>query len=364
MENELERLRLDNNPLLHKPKDTHFAFRFSAKYLSQPLQLCIIRYMNAEALVNLAWLALVVSLPTQNSTVRMRLWRAVKAGGCSVLRDGVYLLPFSEAGDALLSGLAKDVLSGGGNAHLLAVATRDDAQEWGFRALFDRSGQYDGLMEEISQALANLTDQETVAFRKVLKALRRDFEAISAIDFFPGAAKEKTQAALTELEKTATARFSPGEPCAVLHEITLLDSAQYQGRQWATRKRMWVDRMASAWLIRSFIDRAARFTWLESPEDCPPDALGFDFDGAMFTHVGEKVTFEVLLASFGLESDAALVKLAALVHFLDAGGIPVAEAAGVETVLAGARNRCADDDTLLNEVSKVFDFLYAGFFRG
>lgn len=323
--------------------------------------------MNIENPNNPAWLALVVSLPTQNSTVRMRLWRAVKASGCTVLRDGVYLLPSSEGGMALLSDLAKEVASGGGNAHLLAIAARDAAQEWGFRALFERSGQYVALLEEIGHARAGLPDREreTAALRRMMKALRRDFEAIAAIDFFPGPAKAKAEAALDELEKAAAARFSPGEPRAVQLEIALLDSAQYQGRLWATRRQMWVDRMASAWLIRRFIDRAARFAWLEKPEDCPPGALGFDFDGAAFTHVGvhvdEKVTFEVLLASFGLESDAALRKLAVLVHFLDVGGIPVAEAAGVETVLAGARSRSTDDDMLLDEASIVFDFLYAAY---
>jgi len=307
------------------------------------------------------WLALVVSLPTQNATVRMRLWRAVKAGGCAVLRDGVYLLPQRESSLALFSGLEREVSNGGGNAHLLTIAACDDAQEREFRALFQRSEDYLALTAEIGRARAGLPDRETAALRKALKALRRDFEAIAAIDFFPGAAKVKTEAALNELESAATARYSPGEPRSAQREIVRLDRSQHQGRLWATRQRMWVDRMASAWLIRRHIDPAARFLWLEKPEDCPADALGFDFDGADFTHVGEKVTFEVLLASFGLEHDAALLRLAALVHFLDVGGIPVIEAAGVETVLAGARSRCADDDRLLDEASKVFDFLYAAF---
>lgn len=307
------------------------------------------------------WLALVVSLPTQNATVRMRLWRAVKAGGCAVLRDGVYLLPQGENATALLSGLAQEVSNGGGSAHLLVISARDDAQERGFRALFERSEDYAALTEEIGRTRSNLPDRETAALRKALKALRRDFEAIAAIDFFPGAARVKTEATLIELENAATARFSPGEPRAVPREINRLDPADYQGRTWATRMRPWVDRLASAWLIHRFIDFDARFAWLEKPEYCPTDALGFDFDGATFTHIGEKVTFEVLLASFGLENDAALLRLAPLVHFLDVGGVPVIEAAGVETVLAGARSRCADDDTLLDEAAKVFDFLYAAY---
>jgi hypothetical protein len=95
--------------------------------------------------------------------------------------------------------------------------------------------------------------------------------------------------------------------------------------------------MASAWLIRRFIDRKAKFLWLDEAKRCPKRALGFDFDGATFTHVGGRVTFEVLAASFGLDADPALARIAAIVHFLDVGGVPVAEAPGIEAVLAGLR---------------------------
>ena len=135
------------------------------------------------------------------------------------------------------------------------------------------------------------------------------------------------------------------------------------GRTWATRRRLWVDRVASAWLIRRFIDRDARFQWLAKPSDCPKRALGFDFDGATFTHVGDRVTFETLMASFGLEDDAALARLAAMVHLLDVGGEPVPEAKGFEAVMAGARERLPDDDALLAEISGVLDSLYLHFER-
>jgi hypothetical protein len=136
--------------------------------------------------------------------------------------------------------------------------------------------------------------------------------------------------------------------------------AHYQGRVWATRRRPWVDRLASAWLIRRFIDPQARFVWLKSPVDCPKRALGFDFDGAAFTHVGARVTFETLLASFGLETPA-LLRLGVLVHGLDAGGVMPPEAAGVERVLAGMRDVIADDDQLLGAAAGVFEGLWVTF---
>src|SRR5439155_1361286 len=81
------------------------------------------------------------------------------------------------------------------------------------------------------------------------------------------------------------ASFSPDEPHAAKGIIPKRQKAQYRGRTWATRARPWIDRVASAWLIRRFIDPRARFRWLRKPTDCPKTALGFDFDGAEFTHI-------------------------------------------------------------------------------
>jgi hypothetical protein len=135
----------------------------------------------------------------------------------------------------------------------------------------------------------------------------------------------------------------------------------YRGRVWATRKNLWVDRMASAWLIRRFIDREARFAWLEHPRQRPKRAIGFDFDGAQFTHVDGRVTFEVLVASFGLEGDPALGQIAQSVHYLDVGGIPVPDARGLETMLKGVREKAKNDDALLAGASRFFDLLYCAY---
>jgi hypothetical protein len=158
-----------------------------------------------------------------------------------------------------------------------------------------------------------------------------------------------------------------GEPRAGTAEIRRLATADFSGRTWATRRHLWVDRMASAWLIRRFIDRKAKFLWLDSPKKCPKTALGFDFDGAAFTHVGSRVTFEVLMASFGLDSgpgaDPALARIGAIVHCLDVGGAPVPEAAGIEAVLGGLRAAATDDDKLLGDACRVFDGLYNNYLK-
>ena len=294
------------------------------------------------------FLALFVSLPTRQSAGRMRVWRALRALGCATLRDGVYLLPESAAHAAALTQVADDVRATQGTADLYRLGGRDERHQAEIVALFDRRPDYLRLLAAIGAADAGDA--------KALRGLRRELAALGAIDFFPGEARRQAEAALAALESAAS-----GEPSAISGRIRRLASADFSGRTWATRKNLWVDRMASAWLIRRFIDRKAKFLWLENPKKCPKTALGFDFDGAAFTHIDGRVTFEVLAASFGLDSDPVLVRIAAIVHCLDVGGVPVAEAAGIEAVLAGARVAAPDDDKLLSEASRLFDNLYKNF---
>jgi hypothetical protein len=316
--------------------------------------------MITKPTVTPSWLLLILSLPTQNTAARMRIWRATKALGCGVLRDGVYALPLSPAHRKALEALAIETREAEGSAQVLEVPSKN-AEAHVFTTLFDRTDDYARLMEEISELKARISELNTSALRRALKPLRRSFEAVSSIDFYPGAAQAQTARALDELEGAALAILSPDEPHAAAGKIERLERSHYQGRIWATRKRPWIDRLASAWLIRRFIDHKAQFLWLDKPHDCPRDALGFDFDGAAFTHRGARVTFEMLMASFGLEEDRALVRLAAIVHYLDVGGIPVPEAAGLESLLAGARLRSKTDEALLREAQKSLDYLYTAF---
>ena len=195
------------------------------------------------------------------------------------------------------------------------------------------------------------------------RRLEKELDSLRAIDFFPSESSAEAEAAWADFSKRIDALLSPDEPHETAGKVPRLDAAAYRGRTWATRRRLWVDRVASAWLIRRFIDPEARFRWLAKPSDCPNSALGFDFDGAIFTHVDDHVTFQTLMASFGLDDDLALARLGTIVHALDVGGEAVPEAVGFEAVMAGARERITDDDALLAEMSNVLDSLYAHFGR-
>ncbi len=304
---------------------------------------------------------LILTLPTQPNAVRVRVWRALKTLGCGALRDGAYLLPSEHA--VLFEPLAAEVREHGGSAMVLSLSPRDDAQRDELLALFDRTEAYAAWRDTVTALQSDLPALGETEARRRGRAVAEALHALRRIDYYPGAAADHAQAAMDTLRLALDARFSPGEPQAQIdHGIERLDARKFQGKRWATRARPWVDRLACAWLIRRFIDPQARFIWLSDAAgtpSAPRGALGFDFDGARFTHVGSRVTFEVLIAAFGLDGDARLQRIAGAVHVLDAGGIPVPEAAGLESVLGGLRELHADDDALAAAAATVFDALYA-----
>src|ERR1039457_274685 len=305
------------------------------------------------------WLLFVANLPGRNQTLRMRVWRSLKASGAGALRDGVYVLPVSDTARDVFKQQSREIHEGGGVAYILEVAGEPASPQGdAFRTLFDRTPDYQGNSEKLRVLRRDLGKLEEIDARRRLAALRREVSALSAIDFFPGEPRKQLDGALADLEVALNTQFSPEEPHPAKRRIVRLDRKDFRGRTWATRERLWIDRVCSAWLIRKFIDPKAKFVWLKRPKDCPKRAIGFDFDGAEFSHVDSKVTFEVLLASFGLEGDAGLARLGTLVHFLDVGGIPVAEAPGLAAIFSGARALQPDDDALLLSVTPALDSLY------
>lgn len=306
------------------------------------------------------FLALAISLPSTTTTPRTKAWRALKALGAGTLRDGVYVMPASPAHEAGLSAVANDVLQAGGTAEIWTLLPRDDAQLARLHGLFDRATDYADLVSACRELTAD-ANLDLPAIERRLKTLLRQAEQVRSIDFFPGEAGAQALRVLDETRQRVEAALSPGEPTTHAGTPPRRHAADFRGRQWATRARPRVDRLASAWLIRRHIDPNATFLWLASPAECPATAVGFDFDGATFTHTAARVTFETLLCSFGLDNDHGLLRLGTVVHFLDVGGIPAAEGAGVAALLDGLRELHANDADLLNAALPLFDALHAHF---
>jgi hypothetical protein len=304
------------------------------------------------------WLALVASLPTEDPAARMRMLRTLESLGAAVLREGVYLLPDSAASRQGLEHLAEYIAKGAGTAQVLQLLPLSDAQQKSLRALFDRSARYAELIKVVESMKLGFGISEPSAISRVLHKQRREFESISALDFFPNDIQDRAKSALAAAE-------------AAVHE--LLFPVQYRAggepgerlvrRIWATRRPLWADRLACAWLIRRFVDPEGSVVWLDKTQPCPVEAVGFAFHDARFSNSATHVTFEVMLQQFALATNAALTKIGGIVHYLEARDTPVPEAAGVQTLLLGATRRSSNDDELLGETEKTFDLLYEAYYE-
>jgi hypothetical protein len=288
----------------------------------------------------------------------MRVLRTLESLGAAVMREGAYLLPDSAENRRALDALAEYATKSGGVVHVLHVSATSSAQGEAFRRLFDRSARYEDLIKTVESLRVGFGQSDPSAISRVLHKQRRELESIAALDFFPTQARARAQEALTLCEAEVKKLLFPAQAKTPLGlGETLLR------RTWATRKPLWADRLACAWLIRRFVDPEASMKWLEKTETPPADAIGFAYDGAHFTNSETRVSYEEMLARLDLVKNPALAKIGSIVHFLEVRGTPVPEAAGVQTLLQGALRRSPQESELLAEVEKTFDLLYDAYFE-
>jgi len=283
----------------------------------------------------------------------MRVWRSLKASGAATIRDGVYLLPITHS--EKFEAIAQDVISEQGSAYIFQAEAPLNLE---IVSLFNRNEEYEAIRKQLVDLNQNQNESEKKELLKQVRKLRKSFDALVEIDYYPSEIQGQTLNELVSLEHSIARLGETNEPVFTQAKIKRLLKKDYQNRVWATRKHPWIDRLASAWLIKNFIDESPQLIWLESPSECPAHALGYDFDGAAFTHIDNFVTFEVLLHSFELETPA-LKKIAEIVHYLDVGGFEPPEAIGIEKVIQGLRSQISNDDQLFELANYIFDGLYA-----
>ncbi len=306
------------------------------------------------------WLAYVTTLPTEDPAARMRILRTLESLGCAVLRDGVFLLPDTPAARQGLISLTDHISRISGSAHLLSVSSLDEGQAQQFLGMFDRTHKYEELIKIVESLKSAMGISDPVSIMRLLHKHKREYKIISSLDFFPSESRERAALALSEAEKTLhTLMFPQAQKKTSTVDTT---GKQYFQRTWATRKPLWADQLASAWLIRRFIDPEATLLWLDKNQQCPERAIAYAYEGATFCNSTNKVTFEEILASFRLDNNAALARIGRLIHALDAGDTQVAEAAGVHTLLQGAIRRTESAEQLLAETELTFDLLYEAYF--
>jgi len=304
-----------------------------------------------------AWLVTIAQLPTEDPAARMRVLRTLESLGAAVMREGAYLLPESVGNRQALDALADYIAKSAGVAHVLEVAAATPAQQKSFERLFDRTSRYQDLVKTVESLRVGFGHSDPSAISRVLHKQRRELEAISALDFFPTEAKARAERALADVEAAVKQLLFASQSQAMAAGEKLL------GRAWVTRKPLWADRLACAWLIRRFVDPEATLAWLEKGEALPAGALGFAFDGAHFAASASRVAYEELLARTNLGANAALARIGSIVHFLEMGGTAVPEAAGVQMLLQGAVRRSPALQDLVAEAEKTFDLLYEAYYE-
>lgn len=296
---------------------------------------------------------LISSLPSQSTATRMRVWRSIKNCGAATLRDGVYLLPSVATNH--FDEIALYLQNEDGKAYIFHTHCPENID---LHKLFDRNEEYSEFLKQLKKIENELDVNRKNEHLKHIRKLRKNLNHLIQIDYFPKPIQEQSAKALNKLEYNITRLGEIDEPQFSSQKLQTLKIEHFQNKIWATRKRPWIDRLASAWFIQKFVDPSAKFTWLDSPTDCPKDVIGFDFDGASFTHLDSLVTFEVFIHSFNL-NNPALNKIAEIVHYLDVGGNEPAEAVGFEKIMHGLKTTITNDDQLLNLSNHIFDGLYA-----
>jgi hypothetical protein len=315
------------------------------------------------------WCLLIHQLPPKPLYLRARIRQRLARVGAVALKNSVYVLPHSETSVEDFQWIAEEAVAGGGEAFLctadfLGRPTNEDIEE-----RFRRQSAAD--YEELSTQARELLRQAGRGGARVpaegdlsarASRLRKRLAEVSALDFFAAPERTAAEAMLGQLETRLQAGAAPVPAVTSAGRRRL---AELVGLTWVTRQGVHVDRIASAWLIRRFIDSTARFRFADSQSpEAAPGEVRFDTVGGDFTHEGDRCTFETLVARLGLR-DPAVFQIAEIVHDIDWGDAKFgrAEAPGILQLVNGLALAHADDLERLDRGFALFDDLYESFRR-
>jgi hypothetical protein len=310
-----------------------------------------------------AWLVLVYQLPARKSPARVKAWRRLQRVGAVPLKNSVYVLPDSADAREDFEWIKGEILAIGGEAMILVADAPDDRSSAeitnSFRAARERD--FGEIAKEAESLRRRWTARPTRGTRRrrlvqTLRRLRERFREIEKIDYFEASGRQRAACLLDEFDHSV--RETIMTPTTTLGGT--LEAKQYRGRVWMTRPRPGVDRMASAWLIRRFIDPDARFAF--GDRVARKSAIGFDMFGVEFGHHGDACTFEVIAQRFRID-DPAVARIGHIVHALDLkeDASPAPETAAVGRIVDGLRELHHEDDRLLAEGMAMFEALYRSF---
>lgn len=324
--------------------------------------------MPKKAPENMTWLLFFYSVPSKPVSIRMRVWRRLAKSGAIQFKGAVYVLPYNEEHYELFQWLSSEVASMNGEASFVKVETIETIKDSELIALFNLQREKDyyntgNALEELERKLENIKKGAAMQDLKKLSELfdkySREFNEVQRVDFFSSNGGNILKQRFEETWD-GFKRISGME--TKIKTVVPRHAEDYQWRTWVTRKKPFVDRMASAWLVKKFIDKSAVFKFIEEKEKEHIDKRDvlFDIAGGEFTHTGTLCTFETLLGSFNLK-DKALKKIAEIVHELDIrdGLHQNPETRGVEEILRGIKKTTKDDAEVLKKGMELFEMLYA-----
>jgi hypothetical protein len=304
-------------------------------------------------------LLLLVGVPPQPSSLRVRVWRRLRTMGAVPLKRSAYLLPDTPERYEDFQWLAQEIQREGGEATLIRVQQIENVSDADVLRLFHepRDQDYRQLAARYRKLLQSLDQKSAAKIARVhdeLAQLAKDHQRIRDVDFFdaPGGAEVR------RLEEAIAMRTRRPES-ARREERPALDLATLRRRRWVTRPRPHIDRIASAWLIKRFVDTEAEFVFAE-PADFPKDAIPFDAPNVELSHQGEDCTFETLIKRARLR-DRRLTRLAEIVHEADLrdGKYPHEEARGIDVAIRALLAASPDDQQVLAQGRALFEGLYA-----
>ncbi len=309
------------------------------------------------------WLLLIHQLPAKPAYARVKIWRRLQALGAVTVKGAVYALPANAETQEDFAWLAREIVEAGGEAMICEAALVEGLSDHEMQGLFDQARDEDyAKVANEARAIAarqseEASDRELAETASQVTRLRKQFDAVAAIDFFGANGRLAAQGLVEGLEATLQKEdaVTAAEPAPAAISLA--------NRTWVTRKGVQVDRIASAWLIRRFIDKQAHFKFVPSSGYRPEvGELRFDMFEGEFTHKGDRCTFEVLQAHAGL-SDAALSAIGEIVHDIDLKDDKYgrAETAGVKSLIAGIATPNADDEQRLARGAVLLDGLYDSF---
>jgi hypothetical protein len=295
------------------------------------------------------WLVLIHHLPPKPDYLRVKVRRRLQRLGAVALKNSVYVLPAAQERMEDFQWLAKEIEGDGGEAIVCEASFVGGLLDSDVAAHFrrERDRRYAEIAEEAG-LLAGDADAGT------LSRVKRKFEEAVRLDFFQAPGRAAAEGALAAAEE----RVLHGQAAGVRQQ----PDGSWRGRTWVTRSDVFVDRMASAWLIRRFIDPDARFRFVSEQNHRPvPGELRFDMFQGEFTHQGDLCTFEVLLHAMDLQDDPGLVQISEIVHDIDLkdGKFARPETPGVELLLAGIARSETDDERRIERGAALFDSLYS-----